>query len=115
VMSTPLRLCPGRPHRVKHSAMSGNGETPWRRSSVASADHPLKPLLPASCWKLSVADNGLGEPDGVFAQPKTGLGTGIVKALAQQLGATVETSASSEGTTVSITHATFSTRATRTT
>jgi hypothetical protein len=49
VMSTPLRLCPGRPHRVKHSAMSGNGETPWRRSSVASADHPLKPLLPASC------------------------------------------------------------------
>jgi chemotaxis protein methyltransferase CheR len=65
-------------------------------------------------WKLSVADNGLGKPDGVFAQPKTGLGTGIVKALAQQLGATVETSASPEGTTVSITHATFSTRAIRT-
>jgi two-component sensor histidine kinase len=65
-------------------------------------------------WKLSVADNGLGKPDGVFAQPKTGLGTGIVKALAQQLGATVETSASPEGTTVSITHATFATRATRT-
>ncbi len=29
-------------------------------------------------WKLSVADNGVGKPDGVFAQPKTGLGTGIV-------------------------------------
>jgi two-component sensor histidine kinase len=64
-------------------------------------------------WKLSVADNGIGKPDGVFAQPKTGLGTGIVKALAQQLGAMVETSANPEGTTVSITHATFSTRATR--
>ena len=58
-------------------------------------------------WKLSVADNGVGQPDGVFAQPKTGLGTGIVKALAQQLGAKVETLAGPEGTTVSITHATF--------
>ena len=42
-------------------------------------------------WKLSVSDNGIGKPDGVFAQPKTGLGTGIVKALAQQLNAQVET------------------------
>jgi chemotaxis protein methyltransferase CheR len=64
-------------------------------------------------WKLSVADNGIGKPDGVFAEPKTGLGTGIVKALAQQLDASVETSASPEGTTVSITHATFSTKAMR--
>ena len=38
-------------------------------------------------WKLSVADNGIGKPDGVFAQAKTGLGTGIVKALSQQLDA----------------------------
>ena len=59
-------------------------------------------------WKLSVSDNGAGRPDGVFAQPKTGLGTSIVKALAQQLGAQVETLAGAEGTTVSITHATFS-------
>lgn len=58
-------------------------------------------------WKLSVADNGIGRPDGVFAQSKIGLGTGIVKALAQQLGAQVETLAGPEGTTVSITHATF--------
>jgi two-component sensor histidine kinase len=64
-------------------------------------------------WKLSVADNGVGRPDGVFAQPKTGLGTGIIKALAQQLGATVETSATPEGTTVSITHATFTTKEVR--
>jgi chemotaxis protein methyltransferase CheR len=62
-------------------------------------------------WKLSVADNGVGKPDGVFAQPKTGLGTGIVKALAQQLGATVETVAGPAGTTVAITHATFATNA----
>ena len=41
-------------------------------------------------WKLSVADNGIGRPDGVFAQAKTGLGTSIVKALAQQLGAQFE-------------------------
>jgi hypothetical protein len=59
-------------------------------------------------WKLSVADNGVGKPDGVFAQPKSGLGTGIVKALAKQLDAQVETVSGSEGTTVSITHATFS-------
>jgi chemotaxis protein methyltransferase CheR len=58
-------------------------------------------------WKLSIADNGVGKPDGLFAQPKTGLGTGIVKALAQQLGAMVETLAGPEGTTVSVTHATF--------
>jgi two-component sensor histidine kinase len=59
-------------------------------------------------WKLSVADNGVGKPVGVFAQPKSGLGTGIVKALAKQLDAQVETMSDSQGTTVSITHATFS-------
>jgi len=58
-------------------------------------------------WKLTVTDNGIGRPDGNFAQSKTGLGTGIIKALAQQLGAKVETLANPEGTTVTITHATF--------
>jgi len=58
-------------------------------------------------WKLSVSDNGVGRPDGVFAQVKTGLGTSIVKALAQQLGAQVETLAGPQGTTVSVTRATF--------
>jgi two-component sensor histidine kinase len=62
-------------------------------------------------WKLSVADNGVGRPDGVFAQVKTGLGTSIVNALAQQLGAQVETLADSQGTTVSVTRATFSAKA----
>jgi two-component sensor histidine kinase len=64
-------------------------------------------------WKLSVADNGIGRPDGTFAQSKTGLGTSIVKALAQQLGAKVETLADPAGTTVSITHATFWTKENR--
>ena len=59
-------------------------------------------------WKLSVTDNGIGRPDGVFAQAKSGLGTSIVKALAQQLGAQVETLAGPKGTTVSVTRATFS-------
>jgi len=64
-------------------------------------------------WKLSVADNGIGKPDGVFAQPKTGLGTGIIKALAQELNAKVETLAGPNGTIVSITHATFAAAVTR--
>jgi two-component sensor histidine kinase len=42
-------------------------------------------------WKLTVADNGIAKPDGVFAQPKIGLGMGIIKALAQDLNAKVET------------------------
>jgi two-component sensor histidine kinase len=59
-------------------------------------------------WKLWVADNGIGRPDGVFAQAKTGLGTSIVKALAHQFDARVDTLAGPKGTTVSVTRATFS-------
>ena len=55
----------------------------------------------------SVADNGIGQPDDVFAQAKAGLGTSIVKALAQQLDARVEVLSGPQGTTVSVTHATF--------
>ena len=61
-------------------------------------------------WKLSVADNGIGKPDGVFAQPKSGLGTGIVNALAKQLNSQVKTLSGPKGTTVSVTHATFAGR-----
>jgi two-component sensor histidine kinase len=64
-------------------------------------------------WKLSVRDNGIGRPDGVFAQGKTGLGTGIIKALSHHLDAQVETLSGVQGTTVSITHATFSTKTIR--
>jgi len=59
-------------------------------------------------WKLSVSDDGVGKPDGVFAQPKTGLGTGIVKALAKQLDAQVITLGEPKGTVVTVTHSTFS-------
>ncbi len=64
-------------------------------------------------WKLSVSDNGIGKPEGVFAQGKSGLGTGIVKALSHQLDAQFATVAGPEGTTVSITHATFPAKAAR--
>ena len=59
-------------------------------------------------WKLSVTDNGVGKPDGMFAQAKTGLGTGIVTALAKQLDAKLDTQSGPTGTTVCVTHATFS-------
>jgi two-component sensor histidine kinase len=58
-------------------------------------------------WQLAVSDNGSGKPDGVFAQPKTGLGTGVVKALSKQLDAQVVTVSGASGTKVSVTHATF--------
>jgi two-component sensor histidine kinase len=61
-------------------------------------------------WKLTVSDNGIGRQDGVFAQQKIGLGTGIIKALSHQLNAQVETLASPGSTIVSITHATFPTK-----
>jgi chemotaxis protein methyltransferase CheR len=66
-----------------------------------------------SDWQLSVADNGVGKQDGVFAQSKTGLGTGIVKALAQTLNAKLEILSGIGGTIVSVTHATFSKAASR--
>jgi two-component sensor histidine kinase len=58
-------------------------------------------------WKLVVVDNGIGKPDGVFAQPKSGLGTSIIRALASQLDAQVVTVSGIEGTVVSVTHSTF--------
>jgi chemotaxis protein methyltransferase CheR len=58
-------------------------------------------------WRLSVADNGIGKPAGDFAQAKAGLGTSIVKALAQQLDARVDVSSGPQGTTVSVSHAIF--------
>ena len=62
-------------------------------------------------WKLPVSDNGIGRHDDVFAQNKVGLGTGVIKALAHQLNAQAETLAGPRGTTVSITHVTFPTKA----
>jgi nitrate/nitrite-specific signal transduction histidine kinase len=61
-------------------------------------------------WKLVVVDNGIGKPEGVFAQPKSGLGTSIISALAGQLDAQVVTVSGTQGTTVSVTHSTFGSR-----
>jgi two-component sensor histidine kinase len=55
-------------------------------------------------WMLSVSDNGTGTSSGVFDKAKAGLGSGIVKALAKQLGAKLATTSGSEGTSVSIAH-----------
>jgi two-component sensor histidine kinase len=55
-------------------------------------------------WKLSISDNGVGKPAGPAVKPKSGLGTGIIKALSQQLDAKVDTAFGSHGTTVAIAH-----------
>ena len=54
----------------------------------------------AGRWRLIVTDDGRG----IIVEPmrKEGLGTTIVRSLARQLGATVETKSSSKGTCISI-------------
>ncbi|MGB7653973.1 MAG: histidine kinase dimerization/phosphoacceptor domain -containing protein [Novosphingobium sp.] len=52
-------------------------------------------------WALTVADNGVGLPAN-HADKKPGLGTGIVKALAGQLSATVAVTAANPGTCVTV-------------
>ena len=61
-----------------------------------------------SDWRLAVSDNGVGRPKDTPI--KGGLGTSLVNALAQQLNAKVESTSSDRGLTVTITHATFTTR-----
>src|SRR5436305_6154870 len=61
-------------------------------------------------WKLSISDNGAGMPDRKGGTEKTGLGTILIKALAQQLDAHVDVTTGPKGTTLSITHATFVSR-----
>jgi two-component sensor histidine kinase len=58
-------------------------------------------------WTLAVADDGVGMPkDAASATP--GLGTSIVEALANQLGARVQVIGAHPGTTVSIVHSQIS-------
>jgi two-component sensor histidine kinase len=54
-------------------------------------------------WVLAIVDNGCGMPIDV-TERSTGLGTAIVKALAQQLDAQVELASGIHGTSVSIVH-----------
>lgn len=55
-------------------------------------------------WTLSVSDNGGGIPKGQ-SERRSGLGTTLVKALAQQLEAQIKTISTRNGTIVSITRA----------
>ncbi len=55
-------------------------------------------------WVLSVTDNGIGIVDAERPSEKSGLGTGIVKALAAQLKATVEMTDADPGCRVAIVH-----------
>ena len=57
-----------------------------------------------TAWTLSVRDTGTGMPKD-HASAKPGLGTGIVEALARQLGASVRYDAVKPGTLVAIVHA----------
>jgi chemotaxis protein methyltransferase CheR len=61
-------------------------------------------------WKLSVSDNGIGRSEKSGPPAKGGLGTSLVKALAQQLEAKVETISGPAGMSVSVAHATFVSR-----
>ena len=62
-------------------------------------------------WKLSISDTGAGMPDLRPGAKKTGLGTSLINALAQQLDAQVDiVSGGPNGTTVSLTHAVFVSR-----
>ena len=62
-------------------------------------------------WKLSVSDNGVGRVVGSRPPGKGGLGTSLVQALAHQLDAQVETISGPAGMSISVTHATFVSRA----
>ncbi len=58
-------------------------------------------------WRLTVTDNGVGHDAEIAAASESGLGTTIVKSLARQLGASVETVSSPNGYTAVINRATF--------
>ena len=58
-------------------------------------------------WRLVISDNGVGKSDPGTDRGRPGLGTSLIQALAKQLDARVDTVSNSQGTAVSITHATF--------
>ena len=64
-------------------------------------------------WKLAVSDNGTGKPDAGTTPAKGGLGTTLVKALAQDLDAMVEVISGPGGVNVSLTHAALISRQTQ--
>jgi len=71
---------------------------PGHRHGTITVDYRSK----GSKWSLSVSDDGVGMPSGGTAKP--GLGTGIVEALAKQLGGDIKIVDAASGTAVSIVH-----------
>lgn len=61
-------------------------------------------------WKLTVADNGVGQQAAPFVSSETGLGTTIIKALANQLAAVVAVTSGPGGLSTSVTKASFTSR-----
>lgn len=61
-------------------------------------------------WELTVSDNGVGQGVAAIVAGETGLGTTIIKALAKQLGATVNIGGGRAGLVTTITKATFTPR-----
>jgi two-component sensor histidine kinase len=72
---------------------------PLEQSGVILVDYQAQGLS----WTLSVKDDGVGMPANP-QEAKPGLGTSIVQALAQQLGAEITVMDRNPGTSVSITH-----------
>ena len=72
-------------------------------ASVETGNIEVEYKVAGSDWKLAVSDSGGGMQTDLDKKP-SGLGTSIVKALAQQLEADVVVTSSDQGTRVSIEH-----------
>jgi two-component sensor histidine kinase len=72
---------------------------PAQRHGVIAVDYRSN----GGNWALSVEDDGVGMPKGASA-PKPGLGTGIVDALTNQMGAEIRVTNAAPGTAVAIVH-----------
>jgi chemotaxis protein methyltransferase CheR len=63
-----------------------------------------------SDWKLTVSDNGTGRLPNAAPEPRSGLGTALISALAKQLEAQISEVSTKKGLTVAVTRATFESR-----
>jgi len=69
---------------------------PGERAGEVAIDYLVEP----AGWTLSVSDDGVGRPD--LATIRSGLGTSVIEALAQQLGAKVVPDDAPPGTRISV-------------
>jgi chemotaxis protein methyltransferase CheR len=73
--------------------------------SRTGAEVVISYAIDGAAWTLVIADNGIGKDSTQVVSDRTGLGTAIVKALTDQLGAGVAMQTSDKGLSVSITSA----------